>query len=35
MNFCKGCIHYPCPDCEPDTDILDCDYKKIDRGIID
>jgi hypothetical protein len=27
-NFCRGCIHYPCPDCDKDTVIFDCDYKE-------
>jgi len=26
-DFCKDCIHYPCPDCDDDTETFDCDYK--------
>ncbi len=29
MNtYCQDCVHYPCPDYEPDTEIFDCDYKE-------
>lgn len=27
LGFCEVCIEFPCPDCDADTEIIECDYR--------
>ncbi len=27
-EFCWDCKDWPCAECDPDTEILDCDYRR-------